>query len=162
MQAGMFYRSEYGLHVSHAILFPHESIYRPSSFLSKKLLEAVVESKKRPSHKIRIGDLSATSDWGYAPEYTLAMQKILSLPDGQELVVATGIEHSVADFAQSVFETLGLDWTTHIESQTNLLTKPKRRYLGDPSKLAQCTGHRCGTTLPELGRRLLLDLGVGR
>lgn len=157
MEAGKYYRREHGLFVSHAILFPHESIHRSASFLSRKLLEAALESKKNPAYECPIGDLSATADWGYAPEYTQAMQKILRLPQPDDFIVATGTEHSVADFAHALFEPLGLDWRNHLKPKGELLTKPKRRYWGQATKLKEATGHQCLLTLPNLGRKLLED-----
>ena len=159
MRVSMDARKKYGLFVSHAILFPHESIYRSNGFLSRKLLSAALEAKKDSSYKITLGDLSATSDWGYAPEYTRAMTSILELEEGGEYVLATGTEHTVAEFAESVFRAVGLDWRQHILTREDILTKPKRRFLGDASKLHSAAGHIIKMHLPELGRQLVVDSG---
>ena len=159
MRASIEAREKYGLFVSHAILFPHESIYRSNGFLSRKLLSAAFQAKKDSSYKITLGDLSATSDWGYAPEYTRAMTSILELEEGGEYVLATGTEHTVAEFAESVFKSAGLDWRQHILSRKDILTKPKRRFWGDASKLHSAIGHSIKTHLPDLGRQLVADSG---
>jgi GDPmannose 4,6-dehydratase len=159
MRASMEAREKYGLFVSHAILFPHESIYRSNGFLSRKLLSAALEAKKDSSYKITLGDLSATSDWGYAPEYTRAMTSILELKEGGEYVLATGTEHTVAEFAESIFRSVGLDWRQHILTRKDILTKPKRRFCGDASKLHSAIGHSIKTHLPDLGRQLVADSG---
>jgi len=159
MRASIEAREKYGLFVSHAILFPHESIYRSNGFLSRKLLSAAFQAKKDSSYKITLGDLSATSDWGYAPEYTRAMSSILELEQGGEYVLATGTEHTVAEFAESVFQSAGLDWRQHILSRKDILTKPKRRFWGDASKLHSAIGHSIKTHLPDLGRQLVADSG---
>jgi GDPmannose 4,6-dehydratase len=159
MRASLEAREKYGLFVSHAILFPHESIYRSSSFLSCKLLSAALAAKKDSSYKITVGDLSATSDWGYAPEYTRAMSSILELEKGGEYVLATGFEHTVAEFAESVFRAVGLDWRQHILTRNDILTKPKRRFCGDASKLHSAIGNCIKTHLPDLGRQLVADSG---
>jgi GDPmannose 4,6-dehydratase len=159
MRASINAREKHGLFVSHAILFPHESIYRSNGFLSRKLLSAALEAKKDSCHKITLGDLSATSDWGYAPEYTRAMTSILELEEGGEYVLATGTEYTVAEFADSVFRAAGLDWRQHILTKKDLLTKPKRRFCGDASKLHSAIGHTIKTYLPDLGRQLVVDSG---
>ena len=159
MRASMEAREKHGLFVSHAILFPHESIYRSIGFLSRKLLSAAFEAKKDSSHKITLGDLSATSDWGYAPEYTRAMTSILELEEGGDYVMATGTEHTVAEFADSIFRAVGLDWRQHILSRNDILTKPKRRFCGDASKLRLAIGNSIQTHLPDLGRQLVADSG---
>ena len=157
MRVSMDAREKYGLFVSHAILFPHESIYRSNGFLSRKLLTAALEAKNDSSYKITLGDLSATSDWGYAPEYTRAMTSILELEEGGEYVLATGTEHTVAEFAESVFRSAGLDWRQHILTRKDILTKPKRRFCGDASKLHAAIGNSIKTHLPDLGRQLVGD-----
>ncbi len=159
MRASTDAREKHGLFVSHAILFPHESIYRSNGFLSRKLLSAALEAKKDSSYKITLGDLSTTSDWGYAPEYTRAMTSILELEEGGEYVLATGTEHTVAEFAESVFQSAGLDWRQHVLTRKDILTKPKRRFCGDASKLHSATGHIIQTHLPDLGRQLVIDSG---
>ena len=159
MRASLEAREKYGLFVSHAILFPHESIYRSSGFLSCKLLSAALAAKKDSSYKITLGDLSATSDWGYAPEYTRAMSSILELEKGGEYVLATGFEHTVAEFAESVFRAVRLDWRQHILTRNDILTKPKRRFCGDASKLHSAIGNCIKTHLPDLGRQLVADSG---
>ena len=135
MRASLEAREKFGLFVSHAILFPHESIYRSSGFLSRKLLFAVLAAKKDSSYKITLGDLSATSDWGYAPEYTRAMSSILELEKGGEYVFATGTEHTVAEFAKSVFRAVGLDWRQHILTRNDILTKPDFRRKRNTQKM---------------------------
>ena len=158
MEAGFFYRKEHQMHVSSVILFPHESIRRGPMFLSKKLLLAAQEASRNPNFQVEIGDSDAICDWGYAPEYTLAMQKIAALDQPGDFVVATGHGCRVADFAEGVFSCFGLDWKRHVVSRPNLLTKPSRKYIGDSAKLFQKTGYRPQMTLPELAKRLVLDL----
>ena len=158
MEAGRFFRDQYQLHVSHAILFPHESVFRGPGFLSQKLLQAAQKSVQDPSHRIELGDPEATCDWGYAPEYTLAMQKMINLECPEDLVVATGHEAKVSCFADSVFSCFGLDWKKHVGIRPDLLKKPTRRYVGDASRLFRKTGYQPRTHLPELARQLVADL----
>jgi len=158
MEAGRYYRQEHQLYVSHLILYPHESIFRSPNFLSKKLLLAAQSAAIDPSFSIQIGDTEATCDWGYAPEYTESMQNVLKLDEPDDFVVATGHEARVCDFAKSVFNCFGLEWERHVFSRPDLLTKPKRRYVGDASKLFNKTGFRPSLCLPELAERLVRDI----
>jgi GDPmannose 4,6-dehydratase len=157
MQAGEWYRSTYDLFVSNAILYPHESIYRSDVFLSKKLLLAAREASKNSKHTIWIGDPEAVADWGYAPEYTQAMRDILALKDPNDFVISTGHSATVADFAEAIFAENGLDWRNHVQVDPSILTKPKRKYVGNPQRLFHATGRKPLTHLPELAQRLVRD-----
>lgn len=158
MEVGRFFREQHEMHVSHAILFPHESVLRSPNFLSKKLLLAAQKAVQDPGHQIELGDPEATCDWGYAPEYTSAMQRILDLKTPEDLVVATGFEAKVAQFAEAIFACFGLDWKKHVVTKSGLLKKPPRRYVGDPSRLRQKTGSYPNLHLPQLAQRLVNDL----
>ena len=158
MEAGLFYRKEHQMHVSSVILFPHESIFRGPTFLSKKLLLAAQEASRNPDLQVEIGDPDAVCDWGYAPEYTLAMKKVAFLDQPDDFVVATGHGCRVSDFAEGIFSSFGLDWKRHVVPRPSLLTKPSRKYIGNAAKLFQKTGFRPKMTLPELAKQLALDL----
>jgi GDPmannose 4,6-dehydratase len=157
MQAGEWYRSTYDLYVSNAILYPHESNYRSSAFLSKKLLLAAREASQNSKHTIWIGDPEAIADWGYAPEYTQAMYDILTLKDPGDFIISTGHPAKVSDFAKEIFAEYGLDWRKHVQVNASILTKPQRKYIGNPQKLFHATGNRPLTHLPDLARRLVRD-----
>lgn len=158
MEAGRFFREQHAMHVSHAILFPHESVLRGPNFLSKKLLLAAQEAARDPSYQMELGNPEATCDWGYAPEYTSAMQNILDLETPEDFVVATGFEAKVAHFAEAIFACFGLKWENHVLTRPDLLKKPTRRYVGDPSRLRQKTGSSPSLHLPQLAQRLVDDL----
>lgn len=157
MEVGEWYRRTHGLWVTHAILYPHESIHRSNVFLSKKLILAAKESAQNPRHSVRIGDPDAVVDWGYAPEYTKAMRSLLVLQSPDDFVISTGHAATVGDFAREIFAAFGLDWRKHIQIQTSLLTKPRRTYIGNCDKLFHATGQRPTTHLPELAQRLVRD-----
>ena len=158
MEAGQFYRREHQMHVSSVILFPHESIHRGPMFLSKKLLLAAQEASRNPAFQVEIGDPDAVCDWGYASEYTLAMKKVTLLDQPGDFVVATGHGCRVSDFAKGIFSSFELDWRRHVVPRPGLLARPSRKYIGDAEKLFQRTGYRPKMTLPELAKRLVLDL----
>lgn len=157
MDVSKEFSAKYGLRISNVILYPHESIYRKKGFLSRKLLDAAITASRNPSSKIQVASLSATADWGYAPEYVAAMNRILDLPDDGDFVLATGRESSVGEFADSIFSPLGLKWQNHIEENLRLLSKPARRMVGDATMFASRTGKPISIKIPELGERLVLD-----
>ena len=161
MEAGHFFRKEYPIHISHVLLYPHESVHRGPTFLSKKLLLAAQQAARDPGYRIEIGDPEAIGDWGYAPEYTEAMQKVLDLDEPDDFIVATGRGSRVAEFAEAIFSSFRLNWKEHVVQRPDLLTKPSRKLIGDPAKLLQKTGYRPSLALPGLAARLVHDLKVG-
>lgn len=157
MEISREFSKKYELRISNAILYPHESIYRKKNFLSRKLLDAAFQAKRNPAHKIQIANLSATADWGYAPEYVVAMNKILDLPKDGDFILATGKESSVSEFAECIFSEVGLKWQNHIEENPRLLLKPKRRVVGDAKMFEKKTGQIIKVKIPELGACLVRD-----
>ncbi len=108
------YRESYGLHVSSGILFNHEGPRRGLDFVSRKISYGVARIKHGLDRTLRLGNLDARRDWGYAPDYVRAMQLMLQRPEPSDFVVATGETHSVQEFCEAAFELVGLDWREHV------------------------------------------------
>ena len=108
------YRESYGLHVSSAILFDHESSRRGLEFVSRKIAYGVARIKHGVDRQLRLGNLEARRDWGYAPDYVRAMHLMLQRPEPGDYVVATGETHSVREFCETAFAVAGLDWREHV------------------------------------------------
>ena len=89
-----------------------------------------------------LGDLSAIADWGFAPDYVDAMWRIVQLENSDDYIIATGIPHSIAQFAEIAFGYLKLDWRNYVVEDNSLIQKPMIRLnrLGDSSKLRERTG----------------------
>jgi GDPmannose 4,6-dehydratase len=100
MQLCDLYRLQYGLKVSAGILFNHESSLRKSSFLSKRIARAAVSISNKGSGKLSLGKLDSIVDWGAAEDFVDAMHRMLQLDIGNDFIIATGVPHSVADFAE--------------------------------------------------------------
>jgi len=135
MEAAKFYRSNYNLFVSIGIMYNHESIYRKDYFLSKKIVN---ESKQLINNKITsitIGDLSAQTDWGYAPDYAEAMWHILQLPVSDEYIISSGKSHQVKDWFEILFEYLKKDWKQFVKEDQSMIIRKKPVLIGDNSKL---------------------------
>jgi len=101
--------------------------------------------------KLVIGDLEARVDWGYAPDYVDAMWRILQLDEPDDFVTASGTLHSIRDLLQTAFESLGLDWTAHVEVDPTLARKQRTSVLqGDSALLKSRTGWRPQTSFREM------------
>jgi GDPmannose 4,6-dehydratase len=109
------YREGYGLFASNGILFNHESPRRGETFVSRKITRAVARIKLGLQKKLYLGNLKSKRDWGYAPEYTEAMWRILSQDKPDDYVIATGESHTVQEFVEAAFGLLDLDWKRYVE-----------------------------------------------
>jgi len=105
------YRKSYNLHASSGILFNHESEFRGETFVTRKITRGVAEIKIGNKDKIILGNLKAYRDWGYAPEYTEMMWKMLQQDTPDDYVISTNETHSVEEFLKEVFLLAGIeDW----------------------------------------------------
>lgn len=130
-----------GLNCSVGILYNHESPRRASKFVSKKIVEAAVAIKSGHQNELILGDLSATIDWGYAPDYMHAAFLINSSDTYGNYIISSGKIHTVKDFVISVFNKLELDWTKYVKENKSILLKKSTTILfGDNSKLTQELG----------------------
>jgi GDPmannose 4,6-dehydratase len=145
-----FYRDTRGLHASTAILYNHESAYRAPSFLSARLARAAASREKTV-----VGSLSARVDWGWVPDYTDAMQRIVATQEAGDFVVATGIAHSVEDFARAAFAAVGLDSREYVQQVDGIVQKPGATLIGDSSKLRSKTGWAPSIEFEEMVARLV-------
>jgi GDPmannose 4,6-dehydratase len=129
------YRDSYGLHASNGILFNHESERRGETFVTRKITKAVARIVAGQQKELRLGNLDASRDWGYAKDYVGAMYLMLQQRTPDDYVVATGETHTVRDFLQYAFDYVGLDWRQYVVFDKRY-TRPSEVncLLGDPSK----------------------------
>ena len=109
------YRSEHGLFAVSAILFPHESPRRSPHFLVRKVTQGAALAEAGRLDRLVLGNLDAVRDWGYAPDYVDAMQRMLQQAEPRDRVLATGEAHTVRDVCAAAFNVVGLDWQQHVE-----------------------------------------------
>lgn len=102
------YREAYGIHASNGILFNHESPRRGETFVTRKITRAAVRIEAGVQQELLVGNLSARRDWGYAPEYTDAMWRMLQQDEPNDFVCATNETHTVREFIQMAFQELGI------------------------------------------------------
>ena len=108
------YRESYGLYAVSGILFNHESPRRGIEFVSRKVTDAVARIKLGMQTELRMGNLDARRDWGFAGDYVDAMWRMLQQPEPKDYVIGTGVMHSVRDLVDIAFSHAGLDWRKHV------------------------------------------------
>jgi GDPmannose 4,6-dehydratase len=108
------YRESYDLHASSGILFNHESPRRGLEFVTRKISHAVAQIKLEQHDELRLGNLDARRDWGYAGDYVVAMWKMLQRDGPGDFVVSTNETHSVREFCEVAFGHAGLDWEQYV------------------------------------------------
>jgi len=155
MQVCDHYRLQHGLKVSAGILFNHESNLRTPNYLSKRIARAVASIYKEGRGTLSLGNLDATVDWGAAEDFVDAMHRMLQLEAGDDFIVATGVSHTVADFAEVAFRYVGLDYRNHVDVDPARMARAPERRIGNPSKLMQTTGWKITIPFDELVVRLV-------
>ena len=108
------YRESYGLHASSGILFNHESPRRGLEFLPRKISHGVAQIAHGQATELRLGNLDAKRDWGYAGDYVDAMWRMLQLDEPEDFVICTGETRSVREFCKKAFARVGLDADDHV------------------------------------------------
>ena len=108
------YRESYGLHASSGILFNHESPRRGLEFLPRKISHGVAQIALGQADELRLGNLEAKRDWGYAGDYVDAMWRMLQLDEPDDFVICTGETRTVREFCETAFSRAGLDADDHV------------------------------------------------
>lgn len=176
------YREAYGLHASNGILFNHESPVRGETFVTRKITRALARIALGLQDCVHLGNLSALRDWGHARDYVDAMWRMLQRPQGDDYVIATGVQHSVREFIALAAAELGL--TLAFEGQGveevarvvavsgtqarcqpgQVIVRVDPRYfrptevetlLGDASKARERLGWQAATPLAALVREMM-------
>ena len=113
------YREAYGIFALSGILFNHESPRRGFEFVTRKTTNAVAEIKFGLSKELRLGNLEAKRDWGYAKDYVEAMWLMLQQDEPEDYVIATGQTHTIKEFVELAFSCVGLDWKKYVVIDKN-------------------------------------------
>ena len=154
------YRESYGMHASNGILFNHESERRGETFVTRKITRALAAIHLGLQDKLYLGNLDAKRDWGYAPDFTDAMWRMLQQDEPDDYVIATGEMHSVRDFLDEAASHIGLDWERHVEIDPKYYRPAEVDALcGDPSKAREKLGWEPKVTFKELVR-IMIDADV--
>jgi GDPmannose 4,6-dehydratase len=135
------YRNAFGMHCSCGICFNHESPRRGTEFVTKKITATVAAIKDGTMDKLRLGNLEAKRDWGYAGDYVKAMWMMLQQDKPDDYIIATGEMHSVKEFVEVAFDYVGLDWEKYVEVDEDF-KRPNEvnRLCGDARKIQSVLG----------------------
>ncbi len=135
------YREAYGMFVSTAILYNHESPRRTDDYVSRKITNAAARIKAGLQDRLYLGDLSGIVDWGYAREYMEAAWRILQQDAPDDFIIATGEGHTVQEWLDAAFSLAGLDPAAHVSIDPGLLRPANTlRLVGDISKARRAFG----------------------
>ena len=150
------YRESYGLHATSGILFNHESPRRGLEFVTRKVTHGVARIKLGLAGELRLGNLDARRDWGYAGDYVRAMWLMLQQPTPDDYVVATGETHSIRELCEEAFGYVGLDWQEYVVQDPRFIRPAEVDLLvGDPSKARQVLGWEPGVNFSQLIRMMV-------
>jgi GDPmannose 4,6-dehydratase len=150
------YRDVYGVFACCGILYNHESPRRDSKFLPKKISESAVRIKLGLQGELKLGDLDAIRDWGYAKDYVEAMWLMLQQDKPRDYVIGTGKPHSVRDILDVVFGELQLDWHKHVIVDGGFVRKRENfPLIADSQKIKKELGWQASTQFEELIRLMV-------
>jgi GDPmannose 4,6-dehydratase len=131
------YRESYGMYAVSGILFNHESPRRGVEFVTRKITDGVARIRAGLATELRLGNLDARRDWGYAGDYVEAMWRMLQQPEPRDYVIGMGETHSVQELVEIAFGHVGLDWRTHVVTDPRYIRPAEVDLLmADPRKAA--------------------------
>jgi GDPmannose 4,6-dehydratase len=156
------YRESYGLYAVSGILFNHESPRRGIEFVTRKITDGVARIKRGLATELRLGNLDAKRDWGYAGDYVDAMWRMLQQPEPQDYVVGTGVAHSVKELVEIAFAHAGLDWRKHVVQDPRFLRPAEvDLLLADAGKAKRELGWTPQVSFEQL-TRMMVDADLRR
>ncbi len=162
------YRESFNLHCSSGILFNHESPLRGSQFVTKKIITGLCAYMKDNEMTLKLGNLDAERDWGYAGDYVKAMRMMLNMPEPDDYVIGTGTKYSVRDFCNIALEKLNIKYSWEgngvnekcinkvnnksiIEVSKDFFRPAEvNQLIADPSKANKILGWKSETSLESL------------
>ena len=161
------YRESYGLYAVSGILFNHESPRRGIEFVTRKVTDGAARIKAGLARELRLGNLDARRDWGFAGDYVDAMWRMLQQAEPEDYVIGTGETHTVRELVEIAFQHAGLDWQQYVKIDPRFVRPAEVDILlADPSKAARDLGWKPTVTFEGLIRMMvdadLARLGVAR
>lgn len=150
------YRESYDMHATSGILFNHESPRRGLEFVTRKITHHVAQIKLGLKDEIRLGNLDAQRDWGFAGDYVRAMWLMLQQDNPEDFVIATGETHSVEEFLDEAFGYVDLDWKEYVVQDPRFMRPAEVDLLvGDPAKAGKVLGWEPQVSFRELVRMMV-------
>jgi GDPmannose 4,6-dehydratase len=156
------YRESYGIFAASGILFNHESPRRGMEFVTRKVTDGVARIKLGLAKELRLGNLDARRDWGFAGDYVDAMWRMLQRDEPADYVIGTGVAHSVRELVETAFAHVGLDWSRHVTTDPAFMRPAEVDYLlADPSKAKAELSWQPRVSFAELVR-MMVDADLAR
>ena len=156
------YRESYGLFAASGILFNHESPRRGLEFVTRKITDGVARIKLGLADELRLGNLEAQRDWGFAGDYVRAIWLMLQKEEARDYVIATGEAHSVQEFVDLAFAHAGLDPERHVVTDPSLLRPAEVDHLvGDATRARDELDWEPRVSFPELVA-MMVDADLAR
>ncbi|HWA40151.1 MAG TPA: GDP-mannose 4,6-dehydratase [Gemmatimonadales bacterium] len=156
------YRESYDLFAVSGILFNHESPRRGIEFVTRKVTDGVARIKLGLAKELRLGNLDAKRDWGFAGDYVEAMWLMLQQPTPSDYVIGTGEQHTVEDLVRIAFAHVGLDWKQYVvQDQRFMRPAEVETLLADPSRAKRELGWTPKVSFPELVT-MMVDADLAR
>ena len=156
------YRESFGLYAVSGILFNHESPRRGLEFVTRKVTDAVARIKLGQLDEVRLGNLEARRDWGYAGDYVDAMWRMLQQETPADFVIGTGETWSVRQLCEEAFSYVGLDWQAHVRTDARFQRPAEVELLvADPTKAARQLGWTPTVRFRDLVR-IMVDADLAR
>lgn len=156
------YRESFGLYAVSGILFNHESPRRGLEFVTRKVSDAVARIKLGQQKELRLGNLGARRDWGFAGDYVEAMWMMLQRPEPDDFVIGTGDTRSVRELCEVAFDHVGLDWQKYVVQDAKFFRPAEVDLLvADPSKAREKLGWTPRISFHELVR-MMVDADLER
>jgi len=150
------YRESYGMFTASGILFNHESPRRGLEFVTRKVSHTVARIRHGLARELRLGNLEAKRDWGFAGDYVEAMWLMLQQPEPADYVIATGVTHSVRELVDLAFSIAGLRWEDYVIVDPALVRPAEVDHLrGDWTKAREHLGWRPKVNFEELVRMMV-------
>lgn len=150
------YRQQYDMFACSGILYNHESPRRGYEFVTRKIISSAARIKLGLQENVSLGNLDAYRDWGYAPDYVNAMWLMLQAETPDDYVVATGETHTVREFVETAFNTLGLDYEKYVKVDPKFYRPAEQIHLcGNPGKIQQQLGWKRTKSLQEIIEEML-------
>lgn len=145
------YRESYNLFACSGILFNHESPRRGLEFVTRKITDAVAKIKLGLQSELRLGNLDARRDWGFAGDYVRAMWLMLQQNSADDYVIGTGETHTVREFVEIAFNHVGLDWQKFVVVDPKFYRPAEvDLLLGNPTKAMKTLGWKPDVSFPQL------------
>ena len=150
------YREGYGMFAANGILFNHESPRRGETFVTRKITRGIARILAGKDKFLYLGNLDSKRDWGYAPDYTDAMHRMLQHGKADDYVIATGETHSVREFLEECFSLVGKDWSKYVKIDQRYFRPSEVEVLqGDASKARKVLGWEPKVKFKELAKIML-------